>query len=175
MEEIWKDIKGYEGLYQVSNLGRVKSLGNGNSNNSKRRILKTYKQKSGHLRIRLNKNGVCKKYLVHRLVYEAFNGEIPEGMVINHIDEIPWNNIIDNLMACTQKNNVNWGTATKRRTKKLCKSVLQYDSQNNFIKEYSSITEVVNTLNYNRSVISQCCSGKRKRGYGYIWKYKEAS
>ena len=111
MIEIWKPVIGYEGLYEVSNLGRVKSLN----------YLKTGKEKIlkerlhlGYNRVVLYKNGVGKNYGVHRLVWSAFNGPIPKGLVINHLNEIKNDNRLCNLEICTSKENTNYGTGKIR-------------------------------------------------------------
>lgn len=105
MEEIWKDITGYEGLYQVSNLGRVKSLektrGRGKGHLYPEKILKGYKKRSGYIEIDLRKNGKSKKYKVHRLVAIHFCEGYKEGLVVMHI-----NNIKDDNRSC----NLQWGT-----------------------------------------------------------------
>lgn len=112
MEEIWKDIKGYEGLYQISNLGRVKSL------NYKRtgieEILKSKKMRNGYLRITLNKNGKYKTFAVHRLVAEAFINNPNNLPEVNHKDEDKQNNCVWNLEYCDRRYNVNYGTRNKR-------------------------------------------------------------
>ena len=123
MEEEWRDIKGYEGLYQVSNLGNVKSLGNGKSNNylnNKPRILK---QKNRHkqnkyLFVRLCKEGISQMYAVHKLVANTFL-ENPDNLpCVNHKDENKHNNYVDNLEFCTFKYNSNYGTAILRQKEK---------------------------------------------------------
>lgn len=164
--EIWKDIKGYKGLYQVSNLGRVKSLRFG-----KKKIRKISLDKDGYSFIGLRKNGSIKKYFVHRLEYEAFYGKIPYWMVINHKDENPANNQLSNLMVCTVKENNNWGN----HNKKLSKPIFQYDINGNFIKEWSSAAEIERQLGFDDGHISDCCLGKRKQANGYIWKRKKAT
>ena len=86
IEEIWKDIKYYDGLYQISSMGRVKSLGNGSSNNSKERILKGGKDGSGYLYVNLCKEGKIKNFHIHRLVASAFlenQNNLPQ---VNHND-----------------------------------------------------------------------------------------
>lgn len=98
MTEIFKDIEGYEGLYQVSNLGRVMSLYDGNSKIFREKILKPQKyDKYGHLHVTLSKNGLRKPLKVHRLVGKAFVPGFFEGAVINHKDHHPENNIVTNL------------------------------------------------------------------------------
>lgn len=112
MEEEWRDIKGYEGLYQVSNLGRVKSLNY--KRTRKEWILKPNTINGGYLQIRLNE----KCYLVHRLVAEAFIPNPNNYPCINHKSEIKTQNNVENLEWCTHKYNANYGTVNERRSKK---------------------------------------------------------
>jgi len=189
MEEQWKDIFGYEGLYQVSNLGRVRSLPrNGTVNDIK--ILKPKKENNGYLRIGLCKNGEQKLYSIHRLVASAF---IPNDDLfktdINHKDENKENNNVENLEWCDAYYNNNYGNRiTKANIKNrqngcfdkfgkwvinnLSKSVLQYDLNGNFIQTWKSLMDIHRTLGFSYSHISQCCNGKRKTANGFIWKYK---
>ena len=111
IEEIWKDAAGYEGLYQVSNLGRIKSYWRGQD-----RILKQTLDKRGYYGVRLYKNGKGKHLNVHRLVAETFLGKIPKGLVVNHINEIKTDNRLENLEICTIKENINHGTCIVRRS-----------------------------------------------------------
>ena len=175
--EIWKDIKDYEGLYQVSNWGRVKSLGNGNSNNSKERILKLYIERCGYLNVFLSKNGKRKMCSVHRLVAETFL-ENPENLPeVNHIDEDKTNNRVENLEWKTHRDNLNHGTHNERVAKsntngKCSKKVIQLTLTGDFIREWPSTAECGRN-GFNFSNIAACCRGKIKSAYGYIWKYKE--
>ena len=111
--EIWRDVKGFEGLYRVSNLGRVKSF-----YGLKEKILKPGILNNGYYRVILCKQSVKKTYLVHRLVWETFNDTIPEGLQVNHINEIKTDNRLSNLNLMTQKENINWGTRNERIAKK---------------------------------------------------------
>ena len=172
-KEYWKPVVGYEGLYEVSNWGRVKSIKFG-----KERILKQY-IRCGYYIVSLWKNGKGKSYSVHRLVAEAFL-EIPEELrhlegtrylQVNHKDEDKNNNNVDNLEWCDAKYNTNFGTCIERRSKKKSKTVLQYDLQGNFIKEWKSVAECGRN-GYNHGHIAACCLGKRKTHKGFIWKYK---
>ena len=167
--EIWKDIPNYEGIYQASNLGRVKSLKR--SYRVKEKILKPQMDSCGYYQIGLYKNSIRKKYFIHRLVWIAFNGQIPEGYEINHLDERPVNNALSNLSLVTHKENCNFGTGIERSTKKRSKVVLQFDLQDNFIKEFSSIMQVERELGFVNGNIVNCCKGRYKQAYGYIWKY----
>ena len=121
MEEVWKDIPGYEGYYQVSNLGRVKSverISHINHHIIKEKILCYTLNHKGYKLCYLCKKGITRTFAIHRLVYISFNGLIPEGKVVNHIDENKLNNSLSNLNLLTPKENANWGTAIQRRVKK---------------------------------------------------------
>ena len=145
-KEIGKDIPNYEGLYQASNLGRIKSFDKviAQKNNStaikKGRILKPSTSHSGYYQIVLSKQSIRKSYKVHRLIWLAFYGSIPEGYEVNHINEIKTDNRLLNLNLMTHKENCNWGTGIERCHNQLIngkcsKSVLQFDLNDNFIKE----------------------------------------
>ena len=115
MEEIWIDIKGYEGLYQVSNLGRVKSLSKYAGNSlRKEKILKNYKDKDGYVKVILCKNNKTRFLSIHRLIAEAFIPNPDNLPQINHKDECKSNNSIDNLEWCSCKYNINYGNRTKK-------------------------------------------------------------
>ena len=175
--EIWKDVFGFEGLYQVSNLGKVRSLdmlvnyGIG-IGLRKGRVLKPKKNNGGYLQVVLCKEGKPTCFLVHRLVWEAFNGKIPEGMQINHIDEDKSNNRLENLNLMTPKENTNWGTAIERRSKKHSKPIIQLDLEANFIAEHESIMYAERKLGICYQNISKVLRGIRKTAGGFKWKYK---
>ena len=183
MQEIWKDIKGYEGLYQVSNLGRVKSLKFLSNVHKKyydrEKILKTGKDIRGYDVVILCRNGVQKGFKVHRLVAEAFIPNPNDLPQVNHIDENKENNCVSNLEFCTNKYNSGYGTRNERISKtmtnnsKISKKVNQYDKQGNFIKEWVSLQEAGRQTKINVRNICSCCKGKYKTAGGYIWKYKE--
>lgn len=168
--EIWKDIKGFEGLYQVSNLGRVKSLERIDAlgHRLEEKILKP--QLDGrYYQVCLCKQSIVKKYRVHRLVWEAFNGQIPEGLQVNHINEVKTDNRLSNLNLMTAKENTNWGS----RNERISKPVLQFDLNDNLIKEFPSLMQVYRELGFSCGNIVNCCKGRYKTAYGYIWRYKE--
>lgn len=164
--ENWKPVPGYEGLYEVSDLGRIKGL--------KRGIRKLNKAKSGYLLIILCKNGKVKGFSVHSLVYRAFNGEIPPGYEVNHINEIKTDNRPFNLNLLTPKENTNYGTCIKRRAEKHSKPINAYDKKTgNFVQRFRSQIEASEWLKKPNAhkAICTCLKGHRLSAYGYIWKY----
>lgn len=118
-QEIWKDIKNYEGLYKISNLGRVKSLPKyAGRSYRKEKILKTYLDKNGYVKVILCKNNKTRFLSIHRLLAEAFIPNPNDYPQINHKDENKQNNSLNNLEWCTCKYNINYGTRTKRDVEK---------------------------------------------------------
>ena len=183
--EIWKPIKGYEGKYEISNLGRVKSL---NYNRTKKeKILKPTLSHNGYFIVTLSKNGKTKKFRVNRLVIETFipdksdfkstpdedrNNIDIDNLEVNHIDENIKNNNLNNLEWCTHKYNMNYGERNLKIVKHIKKAIYQYDLNNKFIKEYESITQANKKTHIPISSISACCVGQRKKTNGYIFKFK---
>ena len=172
--EVWKPVLGYEGLYEVSNWGRVKSVKY--TKRGKNHILSSVK--GNYLRVNLYKGKKGKQFLIHRLVYEAFNGKIPSNMQINHIDENRWNNNLDNLELVSCKENANWGTRNERTKAKntngrLSKPILQYSLEGVLIKEWPSAREIERCLKINHGNIVKCCHGIRNNSHNYIWRYKD--
>lgn len=170
--EVFKDIDGYESLYQISNYGRVKSLWYG-----KERINKPTKESNGYLQVQLCKKGKQKKHLIHRLVAQAFINNPDNLPQVNHKNEIKTDNRVENLEWCSVRYNMNYGTINQRRSEKQInglqsKPVYQYSIDGQFIKEYPSIREIERQLGYASGNISQCCRGEQKTAYGYIWHYK---
>ena len=135
MKEIWKDIKGYEGLYQVSNLGRVKSLERYDSYNRKvdEKILKT-KENLGYIYVNLHKNGIQKGYKVHRLVAEAFIPNPDNKPCVDHINTIKDDNRVDNLRWVTYEENMNNPT-TKEKCSEINKGKTLSEEHKNKISE----------------------------------------
>ena len=165
--EIWKDIKNYEGIYQINNFGKIKSAYK-KGNNCNNKILKASYTYNGYERIGLSKNNKTKKYLVHRLVAETFIPNPNNYEQVNHKDENKQNNNINNLEWCTRSYNINYGN----RNNNLNKEVWQYDLKGNFIKKWKSTMEIQRSLGYKNQSISSACRGKSRTAYNYIWKYK---
>ena len=176
MNEIWKDIVGYEGLYQISNLGRVKSLNY--SRTGKENILSPGLNSGGYYTVSLFKNGEIKKFRVHRLVALAFIPNPENKPCVDHINGVRTDNCVKNLRWCTQKENSNFPLARKNISESLTnhpnksKAILQVSKDiGDIIKEYPSIKEVERQLGIASTNISQCCNGKRNTAGGYIWRY----
>ena len=189
MKEIWKDVKGYEGLYQISNLGRIKSLNY--KGTCREGILKPHKNKYGYMYITLYRNGEHKSLRVHRLVAKAFIPNPHNLPEVNHKDENCINNFVyinedgtvnlenSNLEWCTSEYNHNYGTHNERigkanYNKNTSKHVFQYDLDNNLINVFPSGKEAQRQLGFDQSTISACCLGKRKSYKGFIWRYKKS-
>ena len=203
MKEIWKDIKGYEGIYQVSNLGRVRSLDRIDSNNHPLNgvILKPYISNSGYLLVGLYKQQKRDRKLLHRLVAETFLPNPENKPEIDHINTIKTDNTVflnedgsvnyekTNLRWVTKKENIN---NPRTKTKMLInarkpskgkygkkhhksKPIIQYDKEGNFIKEWECANDVERVLGISNKHIGSVCLGKRKSCGGYIWKYKNAA
>lgn len=167
MKEIWKDIKGYEGLYQVSNLGRIKNI-----KFKTQRILKQRQLADGHFTIGLCKNSAIKRHLVHRLVAISFIPNPNSLPIINHKDEDPTNNCVDNLEWCTNKYNSNYGTKNKRISESLKgknwrRKIICVETSEIF----NSSKEINRKYGYHHQTIRYCCKGKFNTAYGYHWQY----
>lgn len=183
--EIWKDIvydgEDYTNLYQVSNLGRVKSL-----NYRKERVLQPNKNNNGYLRVGLCKDGKRKFFSIHRLVATTFLENPENKLEVNHKDEDKTNNFVGtpendykdgNLEWCDKEYNNNYGTRVVRIVKKttngkLSKPVLQFTLTGEFIREWPSTAECERN-GFNHGNVSSCCQGKKLQYKGFIWKYKE--
>ena len=196
MREEWRDIKGYEGLYQISNLGRVHSY-------YKRDILEP-KEDKGYLRVGLYKNGKRKPYSIHRLVAEAFIPNPNNYPQVNHKDEDKSNNRVSNLEWCTAKYNINYGTHNKRMSESRKGSKHTEDSKNKISntrkekglskgsknpkahkvecitagRKFNCIKEAGEYYSINTDSITKCCQGKLKSagkhpvtGEKLVWKY----
>ena len=192
MKEIWKDIPGWEGLYQASDLGRIKSLGNDKTR--KEKVLKPGITSDGYYFVGLHKSGKRSNKRVSRLVFETFKGPIPEGMQVNHINEVKTDNRLCNLNLMTAKENMNWGTRGERASEKMknketmSKWVIQLNKNNEILHFYPSIREAERQTGISNQSIANCCSGKPvykkktktgvkvyplKSSGGFIWKYAE--
>ena len=185
MEE-WRDIKGYEGKYMVSNLGRVKSL---NYNNTgKEEIMKGGDDGHGYLQVNLSKDGKVKNCRINRLVAQAFL-ENPQNLPeVNHKNEDKTDNRVENLEWCSKSYNINYGTRNKKagkkiaeklkgrklaeeHKKKLSKPVFSVNKESGLIMWWQSIREAEKCTGINKGSITLCCQGKRNSAGGHTWFY----
>lgn len=175
MREEWRPVKDYEGLYEVSNRGNVKSLNY--KRTGKERILKARKHKNGYLHVILCKDGKAKEYLVHRLVASAFCENQMGYTEVNHLDEDKTNNCADNLEFCSGSYNCNYGTRNKRiaekitNNPKISKPVIAIDVRTGLILEFASAHEAEKETGIDNSNIIKCCKGKRNSCGGFYWMY----
>ena len=176
MQEIWKDIVGYEGVYQISNFGNVRSLKYWSNIHKKYydriKILKKRNNNLGYEVINLSKFGIKKYYTIHRLVAKAFIPNPNNYKEINHIDGNKRNNYVDNLEWCTRSQNMlhAYNKGLKKGISKYNKKVLQI-LDGKIIKIWNNISEIKNTLHLDYSSIFQCCNKKRNKCGGYKWEY----
>ena len=175
--EEWRDVVGYEGRYQVSSMGRVKSLERkvrhwrGGERIQKERILKPSNDRRGYLLVSLCDGEKRKTFSVHRLVCQAFHENPDNKPQVNHINEIKTDNRACNLEWCTCKQNVNHGTRTERSAKSRSKPVGQYTLDGELVKIWQSPCEAGKQIGLSDSHVSKAANGKLKTAYGFIWKY----
>ena len=160
--ENWKAIEGYEGLYEVSDQGRVKSLKYG-----KERIMKSIENACGYLQVDLCKDGHRKTILVPRLVSESFIPN-PQGLeTVNHKDEVKTNNVASNLEWMSREDNVAYSQPHMAK-----RSVQMFDKQTGeLLATFPSTHEAERVTGIAHQYISGCCNGKQKSAGGYIWRY----
>ena len=175
MQEIWKDVVGYEGLYQVSNLGRIKTFERKRfkkiensflmKKTGREIIMKTSKNCGGYETVCLHRNGEIKQFKVHRLVAMAFIPNPNNLPQINHKDENKANNSVENLEWCTERYNNSYGTRKERASKSV------YCVELN--KTYKSMTEAGKEIGLPFGNISKVCRGQNKTCAGYHWRYAD--
>lgn len=181
MIEVWKDIPEYEGLYQVSNFGRIKSLERERKMNIPchdiavvhERILKPSISGSGYEKVVLSKDATHKTIRVHKLVAQAFVSNPDDKSEINHKDGNKKNNRADNLEWVTSKENQNHALLFGLRNDKLRrKTVNQYDLSGNFIRSWNGYVEIEQVLGIPRQRICACVKGRKKSAAGFVWRHE---
>lgn len=187
-EEIWKDIKGYEGLYQVSNFGRIKSLERVTKYRNSKRVLREkikgdFIGKRGYKRVELTKDGISKKYNLHRIVASSFISNPYNKKEVNHINGIKTDNRVENLEWCTSQENtmhaikmgLQKNSDKQRKTvgeyarKNKVKKIVQLTKDGKYIKTWESAVAVERKVGIKSKSISQCVTGRSKTAGGYRW------
>jgi hypothetical protein len=187
MEEIWKEIKDFEGLYQISNLGRVKALERTvedqdgaygkRTRQLKERVLISKRKKDGYREIGLSKEGQRYGFLIHRLVADAFLDNPENRPFINHKDENKENNELSNLEWCLSEYNANYGTRNERLKNHSSNShpILQVDKKGNILAEFNNAYQAaekifgMEDLDVSACGIRKCVLGYRKTYKGFVW------
>lgn len=175
MHEIWKPVQDYEGLYEVSNFGSVRSLPRKAGNfHIKGRILKQFKSRQGYYSVCLSKDGTSKTFAVHRLVAISFVPNPENKVTVNHINEDKLDNRAENLEWLTLRENLHYGTRAARARETITESigvpVLQISPNgHSVIKRYESISTAAESVNARPSDIFACIGSKQKCR-GYYWK-----
>ena len=168
-KEIWKPVVGYEGLYEVSSIGRIRSVDRtvfqqGRNQHYKGCVMTTFMNNSGYKAIRLSKGNKKKGKLVHRLVAEAFLPN-PSGFpCVNHKDEVKINNDVDNLEWCSLEYNVNYGSSTKRRAVKMGKPIYTYSLKGEYLATFFSIREAERVTGVKRQTIGAVINKNKTAG-----------
>ena len=162
MQEVWRDIEGYEGYYRVSNLGRVKSLQTKAYSHKEKcaivvmreKILKQFPNTDKYLMVDLRKDGTRNTQKVHRLVAKAFIPNTNNYPQVNHKDENKQNNTVENLEWCNSQYNNTYGTAKQRMAQKKMKKVIQISASGEAVNEWNSIQEATKDLGVSKNTIA---------------------
>lgn len=176
MCEEWKDIDGFDGYYQISSFGNVRSVARvvkrgTNYKPIADRILKCHINR-GYAYVVLSKSGLTKTLWIHRAVATAFISNPNNYPCVNHKDENKLNNRVDNLEWCTWSHNNSYQDLRKRAAVSKRKPIIQYTKNNVFIREWSYAQEAADALGINKRAIYECCYGRSKSSGGYVWKWK---
>lgn len=168
--EEWRPVPGYEGLYEVSNTGRVASLNY--KHTGKRRALSQKAEVTGYKTVLLYKDGARKTKTVHRIVADAFIPKIKGMDFVNHKDEVKSNNNVNNLEWCNKAYNNNYGTRKETVFSKLRRPVVA-TLKDGSTELYPSVNDAGRSLNKSSSNISAALNGKIKTAYGRVWRWAD--
>lgn len=158
MKEVWRDVKGYEGIYRISNYGRCMNVNTGRQMNPN----KSFK----YLRYALSNKGKKENLMIHRIVAEAFIKNPLSLETVNHIDEDKANNVVTNLEWCTAVDN-----SRKYYYKNENQMIGKYDLEGNLIDIHKTASAAGRSVNKSHSAITLCLNNIRKTAYGYKWRY----
>lgn len=179
--EEWRPIAGYEGLYEVSNLGQVRSVdrvldiqrkdGINYTRHWNSKIIKCYKDRYGYLIAPLKKDGIYHSALLHRIIATAFIPNPYNLPEVNHKDENKTNNDISNLEWCDHLYNTRYGTGQKRSGMKRSKPVEQMTLEGLHIRYHKSVKLASKSTGFDKNEISKACRGLRDTFNGYLWRF----
>lgn len=182
--EVWRVIKGYEGYYEVSNLGRVKSVervviqknrwGKEMARHLKERILEQYEDKDGYLQVDLHKNGIKEHKSIHKLVATAFIPNPHNYSDVHHIDHDQTNNRVENLVWLSKQEHYkehlcDWVQNLKDHNSKRIDQIDKITGE--VQRQWDRAMDAVRECGYSSGNISSCAKGKKKSAYGSVWKY----
>jgi hypothetical protein len=183
MKEVWKPVPGYESLYLVSNMGRIKSLPRLVSQKyrphmTRETVLRPQTRRHGYLSVWLYRDGTKRQESVHRIVAEVFCEKLPGRNEVNHINEDKQDNRAENLEWCTHKANVNSGTVQRRRSERIInnparsKKIAQITLEGKLVRVWPSLAEASRN-GFASGNISKCARGSSQysHAYGYLWRY----
>lgn len=181
MEEIWKEVKYFEDYYEVSNMGRVRSIDryvphvNGSERLIRGRLMKLQNSDFGYKQITLVEDKKTKTYKVHRLVAEAFIPNPHNYQCVTHKDGNVTNNNVENLMWCTYEHYLDRDKNREKAIKTVSRTVLQYTKDGKFVNEYPSMIEAERQTGIFSVQISKCCKGIKhhRSAGGFIWRFKD--
>lgn len=169
METEWRNVPGYEGLYEVSAQGSVRSLNWRNTGKTRELFLKRHRD--GYRQVELFKDGNKKMIPVHRLVALAFVPGYKPGLTVNHIDEDKGNNRASNLEWCTLEENIQYSAYRNKGRPEKKVDVYQIDASGKIVARWPSFVAIRKALGYNDWSIRCCCNGTRKSAYGFQWQF----
>ena len=164
--EEWRDVDGYQGLYKVSNKGRLWII-------KKARLMSEHSDNRNRLSVCLCKNGIVKRYVLARIVATAFIRKPNPDEEINHLDENPLNNCVENLEWCLHKYNCNYGTRIKRIAEKQSIPIIQLTLSGEFVARHASMQSASRSLGLDAGHICDACNGNREYAYGYKWRFED--
>ena len=174
--QIWKDVPGYEGLYKVSDQGKVQSV----CGIWGKHTINGFEHKSGYMKVALYKDGIKKTFPLHRVVASAFLENPGNKEQVNHKDGNKKNNSVKNLEWCTQEENqrhafaIGLNRGRKGVENANHRAVIQYDKKMNKIADWEYMSKIQEKLGINVSNVCNCCKGKIKSVGGFIFRYKES-
>lgn len=170
---MWKEIPGFEGLYEASTDGQIRSVDriSPHGHHLRGKVLKQRNHTQGYLSVSLSKDGVVHEVLVHRAIAIIFIPNPESHGFVNHKDEDKRNNAVENLEWCTKQYNNTYNGKMEKQLPYTQKPVIQVDLEGNEIARFDSAAHAARVLGFDKSGINHCCRGTAKTHHGFMWKY----